>query len=348
MVTDNMHKQLLIFPILIFSLGACKEKVEKSLIESLTEISGYTLANTTNRCQISSSNNTNYFSKGTAVSGTAITVDRIDTELPSAGTVEVYYPRGSSTSLPVLALFPGENVHSSFYSRYAARIAAEGYVVYIPNRCTIFFTQYFLKVSSATGNEVYSLAKTQNADTTSPLYGRLDPEKMAYLGHSLGGVTALYALNGLCQPPFCDAGSSLLNQVKLTVLYGAGLMNQLDPAKIKLDDTGKATPVAFIQGSLDTAFPPKDGQSSYDNYKSSKYLVALEGGNHYNLTDVSSPYGANPEKSSSMISQDASISRISQVTILLLNGYLKSNQTDLNKIQTNTTGIVGISVTSSP
>lgn len=328
--------------------GNCSEKKEKSLVNQLLDVSGYTLMNTTSRCQISSKDNANYFSSGTAPTGTTIIVDRTNANLSNAGSVEIYYPRGTTIGLPIVVLFPGGNVHGSFYSRYASQIAAAGYVVYVPNRCTIFFTQWFLKPSSAAGNEVYVLAKSQNSDSTSPLFGRLDTEKMGYLGHSLGGVTALYALNGICQFPFCDSGSAYLSQVKVAVLYGAGLTDQLDSSKILLDSSGKATPVGYLQGSLDSAFPPKDGQTSYANYKSSKYLVAFEGANHYNITDVNAPFGANPEKNTSALSQDAGITSIAQITVLFLNGYLKASQADLIKLITNVTGVSGVTVTSSP
>ncbi len=348
MKIENITLRTLAFIILSLIVTVCSQKKEKTLADNLLDTAGYTLMNTTSKCAISSSDNSNYFLSGTTISGTSSIVDRIIKDLPSAGPVEIYYPRGTSTGLPVVVLFQGGNVHSSFYSRYAARIAADGYVVYVPNRCTIFFTQFFLKVSSAAGNEVLTLAKSQNSDSTSELRGRLDTEKMGYLGHSLGGVTALFVLNDICQFPFCDPGTSFLSQVKVAVVYGAGLTNQLDPNKIKLDSAGKATPVAILQGSVDSAFPPKDGQLSYDNYKSTKYLVSVEGANHYSITDVSAPFGSAAEKTNSTISQDAGISRISQVSILFLNGYLKANQADLTKVQTNATGITGITVTASP
>ena len=343
-----MIKPIIILLVCFLIVIDCKEKKEDSLSDTLIEISGYTLANTTSRCLISSANNANYFTSGTTISGTSITVDRLDASLPNAGSVEIYYPRGSSASLPVVVLFQGGNVHSSFYSRYASKIASSGYVVYVPNKCSIFFTQYFLKPSSAAGNEIYSFAKSQNTDSTSALFGRLDPEKMGFIGHSLGGVTALYALNGICQFPFCDNGTSYLSQVKLALVYGAGLTNQLDPSKIILDSSGKATPVVYLQGELDSAFPQKDGQLSYDNYKSSKYLVIFTGANHYSITDSSTPYGANPEKNNSQISQDSGISRIAQVTLLFLNGYLKASQSELTRVQTNETGITGVTITASP
>ena len=346
MIIDKTKRKLGVIFILTL-LVTCSEKKDKELPEYLLETTAYTLANTVSRCSISSQNNSGYFQKNTIPSGAFLTVDRIDAELPQAGSVEIYYPKGTTTNLPLVVLFPGGNVNNSFYSKYAARIAADGYVVYVPNRCTIFFTQYFLKVSSAAGNEVYAFAKTQNTDSTSALFGRLNPEKIGYIGHSLGGVTALYALNGICQFPFCDTGSSYLSQVKVAVLYGAGLTNQLDTSKIKLDDAGKAIPVAFVQGSFDTAFPEKDGRSSYDNYKSIKYFILLDGANHYSLTDVTNPYGSNLEKGTSLLTQSEGIERISAVTLIMLNGYLKSSQTDINKLTTNATGITGITVNSS-
>lgn len=342
---------LLVFlPILFFSLTNCQKKKEKTILDNLAEVSLITLATTNSRCGISSASNSNYFTKDSVVNflSTSVNVDRIDTTLPEAGSVEVYYPKDNRTNLPVIAIHQGGNVHSSFYSRIASNIASQGYVVYVANRCTTFFTQFFIKVSSAFSNEVYALAKRQNSDTSSPLFGRIDPEKLGFSGHSLGGVVALYALNGICQFPFCDNGSSRLSQTKVVVLYGSGLnQGQLDPSKIVLDSNGKAVPVAFIQGSLDGAYKPAEGQAAYANYKSSKILISLEGANHYSITDVSAPFGANAESNLSTVTQNDGLQRISELHVLLFNSFLKENKVDLNKLSGNSTGIQGVSVTSS-
>ncbi len=329
------------------SLIHCQKKEEQSLGDLLLNISALGFLSTANKCTISSADNTNFFVSGTTPTGGSSIVDRLDAKLPEAGTVEVYYPRGTSTNLPVVVLFQGGNVHSSFYSRYAARFASDGYVVYVANRCTTFFTQFFLKVSSALSNEVYAFSRTQNGTASSPLAGRINSELIGTIGHSLGGVTSLYANNGICQFPFCDPGSAFLSQVKVAVLYGAGLTNQLDPNRIRVDSNGKAIPVGFIQGSLDGAFPPRDGQSSYDNYKSPKFLLSLDGANHYSLTDVSAPTGANLERTASTLTQEQGIDRVSSATLLLLNAYLKNSTADLNRLQNNTSAITGLTIVSS-
>lgn len=350
MKISNFHQILksryfLFLPFLL--LMNCQKKEGQSLNDLLLNSASIGFLSTANKCTISSSDNANFFVSGSIPSGGSSVVDRIDANLPEAGNVEIYYPRGTSTGLPVVVVFQGGNVHSSFYSKFAARVASSGYVVYVANRCTTFFTQFFLKVSSALANEVYAFSRIQNATASSPLAGRINSELIGTVGHSLGGVTSLYAINGICQFPFCDPGSSFLSQVKVAVMYGAGLTNQLNPNLIRVDANGKTIPVGYIQGSLDGAFPPKDSQSSYDNYKSPKFLLSLEGANHYSITDVSAPTGANAERNLSTLTQDQGIDRISSATLLLLNGYLKSGTIELGQLQNNTTGITGLTVVSS-
>ncbi|GBF50946.1 hypothetical protein LPTSP4_24770 [Leptospira ryugenii] len=344
-----MSRQLVsVFSLIIISFFVqCKEKEEKSFNDVLLESIGLSFASSTGRCAINSSNNASYFSKGTSPAGSLVVVDRIDARLPTAGSVEIYYPKTGTGPFPIITLFPGGNVHGSFYSRYAARIAADGYVVWIPSQCVPFFTQYFLKPSSAAGNEVLAYAKQLQTDSTSALFGKLNTDSMAYLGHSLGGVTAIYALNGICQVPFCDPGTSFLSEVKVALVYGAGLTNTLDPNQIRLNSAGKATPLVFLQGALDTAFPPQNALSSYENYKSIKYLANIDGMNHYGITDVNNPFGANAERTQSTLSQEESITRLANLSILFLNAYLKSNTADLTKVNGNTTGITGVTISNS-
>ena len=137
----------------------CTEKKKnKNQIELLSEIGFLSFATTAYRCNINSASNYNFFNYGDIPSGSSVTVKRINTVLKSAGTVEVYYPDTATKNLPVLALYQGGNVNSSFYSNYAARLAASDYVVYVANRCTTFILQYFIYPDASLASEVYDLA----------------------------------------------------------------------------------------------------------------------------------------------------------------------------------------------
>jgi len=327
----------------------CTEKKKnKNQIELLSEIGFLSFATTAYRCNINSASNYNFFNSGDIPSGSSVTVKRINTVLKSAGTVEVYYPDTATKNLPVLALYQGGNVNSSFYSNYAARLAASDYVVYVANRCTTFILQYFIYPDASLASEVYDLAKTQSIDSTSPLFGRLDAEKIGVLGHSLGGVVGLFSINGICDFPFCAWATTRLAQIKAGLFYGSGLGESFDKKRYYTDSSGKGIPSGYIQGSIDTANTPDSSTKNFANVISPKYLFAIEGLNHYGITDVNNPFGAKSETNLSSFSQTQTIDKIASVSIEFLNAYIKNDSASLSKINSGNMGISGVTTTSSP
>ncbi len=343
MQKQGFYSSLKVIGFLIFFIF-CQEKKEESLIDTFSKISLVSLATSSSKCQISSANNTDYFVSGSIPDGGSISVERILSQSGNTN-LEIYYPTGVSTSLPIIVLFQGGNVHSSFYSKYAARIASSGYVVYVGNRCDVFIVQYFLYPASSLGNKALTLAKSQNTDSTSPLFGRLDTTKVGFLGHSLGGVVGLYAINNICDFPFCSSDYSFLSEVKGGVFYGSGLGGSFSKSKFYVGSSGKGIPTGYIQGSNDGANKPATGLASYTNAIPTKVYFSVEGANHYGITDVNNPFGANTETLTGTLTQVSSISKIAESSLIFLDAYIKSNSTALNKIINSNTGITNVTVT---
>ncbi len=313
----------------LFSLNSfisCSQKKEENLIDTLIKFSLFSAISTSGQCQITSANNGNYFSSGTVPFGGSTAVERISFQ-SGTNLIDVYYPQNNSTSLPLLVLFQGGNVHSSFYSNYAARLASEGYVVYVGNRCDLFIVQFFLYPPASLGNIVLAEAKTQNANPSSPLYSRLDTEKIGLLGHSLGGVVGLYAMNSICEFPFCGNDYKFLSQIKAGVFYGTGLGGNFNKSKFYVGANGKGLPTGYIQGSKDGANKPDVGLASYQNAIPTKVYFSVEGANHYGITDSNNPFGAKAETSDASLTQAQQIEKIAQSSILFLNTYLKGTVT---------------------
>ena len=331
---------------ILFFLNCTQNKDKQdSALDQLIKLSAISLASSSSKCQINSTNNSAYFESGKVPTGGTSTVIRTSA---TSGTVsiDIYYP-STGSSFPILVLFQGGNVHSSFYSNYAARLASDGYVVYVGNRCDIFIAQYFLYPPASLGNKVLTLATAQNQDTQSPLYGKINTSKIGFLGHSLGGVVGIYAINNICEFPFCDSGYSFLSSVKAGVFYGSGLGGSFNKSKFYTNSTtGKGIPTGYIQGLNDGANKPATGKVSYDNAIATKVYFTLEGANHYGITDSNNPFGANAESNSSALAQSDAISKIASLSLIFLNAYIKESSSDLSKITSTNTGITGATVES--
>ncbi|MEM7184585.1 MAG: hypothetical protein AAF518_27060 [Spirochaetota bacterium] len=303
------------------------------------------LAATANVCAVDSASNMSHFTTDTVPSGYSVSVRRVYTTLSDGNRSEVYYPNDTRANLPVLIVFPGGNVHGSFYSRLAAGLASSGYVVYIPYRCSVFFFQYFLVPSIDLPSIVFSDANAQNSNS-GDLQNRIDTSSLGLIGHSLGGVIGLFSMNGICEFPFCDSAPNSLTQVKAGVFYGSGLGTSYSSDRYKTTN-GVGIPVAYVQGSLDSAFTPTDAEENFANVPSPSYLYTVEGANHYGITDSNNPVVANPETNDSTLAQDSAILAISNLTVLFMDAYLKNDATSLSSIQSGSTGIANVTLASS-
>jgi hypothetical protein len=130
------------------------------------------------------------------------------------------------------------------------------------------------------------------------------------------------------------------------------IMNHFDYDKVRTvmkhlewEWYGKGIPTGYIQGSVDGANKPATGLASYTNEIATKAYFSVDGANHYGITDVNNPFGANTESSTGTLSQVTAISKIAESSLIFLDAYIKCDTTALNKIINSTSGITNVTVT---
>ena len=79
----------------------------------------------------------------------------------------------------------------SQYRRFAARVCGYGFVVVVPNFPAVFDLGLFADTAIAEGLLAYLEAESARADSV--LAGRVRVDRLAFFGHSFGGVGALHA-----------------------------------------------------------------------------------------------------------------------------------------------------------
>lgn len=102
--------------------------------------------------------------------------------------VDVYLPDHKKPA-PVVMLAHGFTQNKKFHANQGRRLAVEGYVVLIPS-----LQRFSDHVGH--GKDLRALldwAEHQNADKSSPLFGRVNARRAAACGHSAGGLSALLA-----------------------------------------------------------------------------------------------------------------------------------------------------------
>lgn len=106
-----------------------------------------------------------------------------------------------------------------------------------------------------------------NADPTSPLHGRVDPDRIGAAGHSAGGATVLaLAGNTCCYDKRVKAAVVLASG---EVQFGSGEFW----ARIR-------TPMLYVHGDADQTILYRYGQQAYDDTPPPRFLVTIKGGSH--------------------------------------------------------------------
>jgi hypothetical protein len=108
-------------------------------------------------------------------------------------TENIYLP-SSAGPLPLVSLTPGLQQTSSAYAPYAERLASYGIVVLMRDDPGLL-TQSQV-IASDLEYTIGTWLPAQNADASSPLYGKVDLTKVGLTGHSRGGQASLLAIEG--------------------------------------------------------------------------------------------------------------------------------------------------------
>jgi hypothetical protein len=245
---------------------------------------------------------------------------------PNSDPADIYYPNNQESSaisegLPFALLLQGANVDKSFYKGFACTVASYGFVVAVPNHESNFIVESGLFAEEKELNDILAFMISENATSTSPLYGKIDTGTMMLLGHSYGGVAGLYAIEGTCQPPFCF-GLKFHRPASLKggVFYGTNLKGPIGPIP-ELENNG--IPIALIQGSRDGLAIPAEGKETFHKIENPpKAYVTIEGANHYGITDLNNPPGAKQDANVPLIPQEDAVEAIGRWSALFLRAYI--------------------------
>lgn len=245
--------------------------------------------------------------------------DSYTATIPSSGdAVDVYFPRARRPA-PVVVLLQGANVDKGNYSTWASDIAALGFVVAVPNHSRALgpgMTGLFTSEEVVT--QTFEFAVAEGARRESPLRGHVDPQSLAILGHSFGGVAGLFAVQGSCAPPFCTPGKyTRPAALKAAAFWGTNL--KAGPGVMPIDTS--AAPVALLQGTLDGKALPADGVLTFAQLEAPKAYITFEGANHYGITNANDPAGAAPDPTAPTLDQDTAIVE----TALFAGLFLRAN-----------------------
>jgi dienelactone hydrolase len=207
---------------------------------------------------------------------------------------DIYFPlfsnNNDTSKLPIVLMLQGAFVDKSDYSNYASQVASYGFVVVVPNRIRTALTpsgQSFTGLISEQ-QQVYDTQEQlvkENTNPASPIYGKVDTEKVGLLGHSLGGFAGLGAIQEeFCFPSICNSGYKVPPQLKAGIFYAAPFGDAQSQTAFPLDN--KNIPVGLIVGTQDGVTSFNVLKETYNQVKNPpKVFIEVEGANHYSITN---------------------------------------------------------------
>lgn len=239
---------------------------------------------------------------------------------------DAYFPEAAGP-FPVALLLQGAKVDKLHYATFARTIASYGFVVVVPNHSTLMGKNM---VEERLVVDVLAQAKLENTGST-PLAGRIDTKTLVLLGHSFGGAAGLYAIQGLCQLPFCLGTFTAPPELAGGAFYGTNLrppFGEIPPVK------SGGRPVILVQGSEDKKALPADGLTTYQKIeKGPKALLTLKGANHYGLTDTNNPSGADADPGVPSLAQPVAIETAARWSALFLRAHVLKDPGALAYVQ---------------
>lgn len=159
----------------------------------------------------------------------------------------------------------------------------------------------------------------ENTTPTSPIVSVVDTQRLGLLGHSYGGAVGLSAIANqclrelfLCREPFTRPKELLAG-----AFFGANLQNRINNEFVPISNDNIA--VALIQGEIDGVALPERAKRTFDNIQTPpKALITVTGANHFGITNVNNPAGANPDPNPPTLNQAVGIEANARWSALFL------------------------------
>jgi dienelactone hydrolase len=234
--------------------------------------------------------------------------------------VDVYVPlTPQPTPLPVAVYMQGGKVDKIHYRNFSRLVAAHGLVVAVANHDSLTGANM---TEQSVFNEVWATLKASTQDVSSPLHGRIDPTKVAVMGHSLGGVAALAILANKCSPPLCLMGYDAPPELAAGVLYGTNTKTPVIGTFQNYDL--RNLPTLFVQGAIDGKAVIADGVATFEDHVTGnpRGFVTVDGANHYGITDENNPPGADADPNSPTLDQSTSNETVARWSAMFLRAHL--------------------------
>lgn len=251
---------------------------------------------------------------------------------------DIYFPNPSNLksgnySFPIALLLQGANVDKSNYTNFASTVASYGFVVVVPNHQKslpqLGFTGLLPETSQL--NAVLAQMVKENSNSTSPVAGVINTQKLALLGHSQGGAVGLSAISNLCLPILCEGSFSRPNELVAGAFFGANLRNFSTQEFIPINNSKIST--ALLQGNLDSIALPANAQKTYNQIQNPpKALITILGANHYGITNTNNPIGARPDSNTPTIAQDVAVETVARWSALFLRASVLNDKEALNYV----------------